>query len=96
MTHPVFGFSPEELSRRDALRRLGVGAGVLGMTPWLAACGIGGEAERNEGNDEGPSFTTTVVVGTLIFANWPAYIDKAKGESPTLQQFTKATDIEVN
>jgi spermidine/putrescine transport system substrate-binding protein len=32
----------------------------------------------------------------LNFANWPLYIDKAKGESPTLIDFTKATDIDVN
>ena len=96
MTQERFGFNRAELSRRDALRRLGVGAGVLGMSPWLVACGIGGEAERNTDEGGGPDFTTTEINGTLNFANWPAYIDKAKGESPTLQDFTNATDIEVN
>jgi len=84
-----------EVSRRELLRRLGVGAGVATVAPWLAACGIGGEAQRVQ-EEGGPSFTTNEITGTLNFANWPAYIDKAKGESPTLQQFTKATDIEVN
>lgn len=88
--------SRAELSRRDALRMLGVGAGVLGLSPWMVACGIGGEAERNNDQESGPSFTTNEITGTLNFANWPAYIDKVKGESPTLQQFTEATDIEVN
>lgn len=88
--------SRAELSRRDALRRLGVGAGVVGLSPWMVACGIGGEAERSTDDESGPSFTTNEITGTLNFANWPAYIDKVKGESPTLQQFTEATDIEVN
>ena len=96
MTHRPFDLSKAEVSRRDDLRRLGIVVGVLGVSPWLAACGIGGEAERNTGDNEGPSFTTTEINGTLNFANWPAYIDKAKGESPTLQQFTQATDIQVN
>ncbi|MBA3431946.1 MAG: spermidine/putrescine ABC transporter substrate-binding protein, partial [Actinobacteria bacterium] len=38
---------------------------------------------------------TTKINGELNFANWPAYIDKAKGSSPTLEQFEKKTDIAV-
>ena len=96
MTHRNFHLSKAEVSRREVLRRLGIGAGAVTVAPWLAACGIGGEAERNKQEEGGPSFTTNEINGTLNFANWPAYIDKAKGESPTLQQFTKATDIQVN
>ena len=95
MTHRNFHLGKTEVSRREVLRRLGVGAGVVSVSPWLAACGIGGEAERNQ-EQGGPSYTTNEITGTLNFANWPAYIDKSKGESPTLQQFTKATDIQVN
>ena len=80
-------------SRRDMLRHLSVGAGAL----TLAACGISGTETRTTGEDpEADELTTTEQNGQLNFANWPAYIDKAKGESPTLQQFEKATSIKVN
>ncbi|MDQ4029130.1 MAG: spermidine/putrescine ABC transporter substrate-binding protein, partial [Actinomycetota bacterium] len=84
------------MTRRDLLRRMGIGAGALSVSALLAACGVEGEAERNAAEGGKDELTTTEVQGELNFANWPAYIDKAKGESPTLQQFTKETDIEVN
>ena len=63
----------------------------------LAACGVSGEAERNTGGGGGEDpLTTTEKNGELNFANWPAYIDKAGGGSPTLRQFEKQTNIKVN
>jgi spermidine/putrescine transport system substrate-binding protein len=85
------------VTRRELLRRAGVGAGAASLTAFLAACGIEGEAERAAGGGgEKDTLTTNEVTGELNFANWPAYIDKKKGESPTLQMFTDATDIQVN
>jgi spermidine/putrescine transport system substrate-binding protein len=84
------------MTRRDLLRRMGIGAGALSVSALLAACGVEGEAERNAAESGKDELTTTEVQGELNFANWPAYIDKAKGESPTLEQFTKETDIQVN
>jgi spermidine/putrescine transport system substrate-binding protein len=81
------------VTRRDLLRRVGVGAGAVSVSAWMAACGIGSEAERSAGEDEG--LTTTKKTGELDFANWPAYIDKKKGESPTLIQFETQTGINV-
>jgi spermidine/putrescine transport system substrate-binding protein len=82
------------ITRRDMLRRMGVGAGGVSMAAFMAACGVSGEAERaaSDGEDK---LETTKVNGELNFANWPAYIDKAKGASPTLEQFEKKTDIQV-
>jgi spermidine/putrescine transport system substrate-binding protein len=40
--------------------------------------------------------TTNKTNGTLNFANWPLYIDRAKGENPTINDFTAETGIEVN
>jgi spermidine/putrescine transport system substrate-binding protein len=75
------------------LRHLTVGAGAL----TLAACGIGGTESRSTGDDEEPDeLTTTEKNGVLNFANWPAYIDKAKGKSPTIEDFQKASGIAVN
>ena len=86
--------SPRTISRREMLRRVGVGAGAISMSALLAACGVGGESEQNADENEGLS--TTKKAGVLDFANWPAYIDKEKGESPTLQAFEKETGIKVN
>jgi spermidine/putrescine transport system substrate-binding protein len=82
------------VTRRDLLRRAGIGAGALSVSAWMAACGIGSEAERSSGSEE-DGLTTTEKNGELNFANWPAYIDKKKGESPTLLQFEEETDISV-
>jgi spermidine/putrescine transport system substrate-binding protein len=85
------------MSRRDLLRRMGIGAGGLTISAWMAACGIQGqETQSGEGGGGERELTTTKVQGELNFANWPAYIDKKGGESPTLQQFTKETGITVN
>jgi spermidine/putrescine transport system substrate-binding protein len=83
------------LTRRELLRRMGIGAGGLTVSAWMAACGIGGQSNQaaQEGADE---LTTTKINGELNFANWPAYIDKKGGSSPTLEQFTEETGIAVN
>jgi spermidine/putrescine transport system substrate-binding protein len=84
------------ISRRDLLRRAGIGAGSISLTALLAACGIEGEAERARGGGQKDTLTTNQSTGQLNFANWPAYIDKKGGDSPTLLDFTKKTGIEVN
>src|SRR5919106_196122 len=84
------------MTRRDMLRRVGIGAGAMSMTAWLAACGVGGQDETSDTTETRDELTTTQVTGTLDFANWPLYIDRAKGRRPTIDDFTAATDIEVN
>ncbi len=64
------------------------------MAGLLAACGVEGESAKPAPQGEDP-LSTAKIAGELNFANWPAYIDKAKGGSPTLEQFEKATDISV-
>src|SRR5687767_376393 len=89
----LLAMQPRSYTRRDMLRHLTVGAGAL----TLAACGIGGSESGNTGgDDEVDELTTTEKNGELNFANWPAYIDKLKGESPTLKDFEAATGIKVN
>ena len=90
-----------EMTRRALLQRMGMGAGALSLSALAAACGVGG-SDKNNGNgtgnvtNPGDELTTTKVEGQLDFANWPLYIDKAGGERPTLNDFTKSTNIEVN
>lgn len=91
--------SGNQLSRRELLRRMGIGAGALSVSAWLAACGIDSPSNNEEnGNGTQPEneLTTTEVVGQLNFANWPLYIDKAGGRRPTLEDFEKETGITVD
>src|SRR5688500_16779710 len=97
-------FTGGRYSRRAFLRRAGKGAVVAGsalsLPAILAACGIGPGASPSA--SVAPSGAGMVgggePAGTLIFANWPLYIDQDEetGESPTLQQFTAAPQIEVD
>jgi spermidine/putrescine transport system substrate-binding protein len=86
------------ITRRDLLRRMGVGAGAASMTAWLAACGIQGESGGGGASGGGApenELTTSEIQGELDIANWPLYIDRAKGRRPTLDDFERATDIDV-
>ena len=85
-----------DMDRREFLRKAGIGASGLTLSAWLAACGIGGESQQAGPRATTDPLTTTEINGRLNFANWPAYIDKAKGKSPTIEQFQDQTDIEVN
>ena len=89
------GMTMPRISRRDALR----GAGLLGASAFLAACGVEGS-----GGDDAPQasgfWASQTKAGQLDFANWPLYMDVAKvnGKNvhPSLLAFTKETGIKVN
>jgi spermidine/putrescine transport system substrate-binding protein len=95
------GMTMRRMSRRDLFRTAGVGAAGLSLASILAAC----DSNANTpGEETGPGTAVdwnAAPNGTLNFANWPLYIDKEKDESgdvvrPSLLEFTKSTDIEVN
>jgi spermidine/putrescine transport system substrate-binding protein len=89
------GMTTPRISRRAALR----GAGLLGASAFLAACGVEGS-----GGDDAPQaagfWESQTKAGQLDFANWPLYMDtdKVGGKTvhPSLQAFTKETGIKVN
>ncbi|MBA2312192.1 MAG: extracellular solute-binding protein [Actinobacteria bacterium] len=83
------------ITRRDLLRRAGAGAGALSIGAFLAACGVEGQETDPSASGE-DTYTTQQVAGTLNFANWPLYIDRLKGRSPTIDDFEKQSDITVN
>jgi spermidine/putrescine transport system substrate-binding protein len=88
--------SQDTISRRDLLRRVGVGAGALSVSAFLAACGIEGQETGNSDSkeSEGDGLTTDQKQGELDFANWIGYIDLDENkDSPTLEQFEKETGI---
>ena len=95
------------ISRRDLFRYAGVGAGALGLSSILAACGVEGERANGtptggaEGSPEWWAALQEQGPGDLInFTNWPAYIDVARDQEgnrtrPTLDMFTEATGIDA-
>lgn len=97
-------FRRQRISRRSFLRQTGRGAvaagAALSLPAILAACGIGPAGSQGSGTSAAPSsgLVGGEPSGTLIFANWPLYIDQdeATGESPTLQQFEETTGIAVD
>jgi len=95
-------FNGGRYSRRTFLRRAGKGAVVAGsaltLPAILAACGIGPAGSGSPTASGGGLVGGGEPAGTLIFANWPLYIDQdeATGESATLQQFEEETEIAVD
>jgi len=101
------GLTQRRLSRRDLLKYAGTGAGALSLSAFLAACGVSGTKTNPTTGASGTSASPTADLlkeiygdgtpaGQLVFANWEDYIDvDENGKSPTLQQFTKETNIKV-
>jgi spermidine/putrescine transport system substrate-binding protein len=91
----VRGLTMPRISRRDALR----GAGLLGASAFLAACGVEGTS-GDEAPQESGFWASQTLAKQLDFANWPYYMDTGKvgGKTvhPSLQDFTKETGIKVN
>lgn len=93
------------LSRRDLLRYAGVGAGALGLSAFLEACGVRGasvtpttagpRATPSTGPGSATWWSQQTLHNQVNFANWPYYIDVFKGRHPTLDYFTKQTGIKV-
>jgi spermidine/putrescine transport system substrate-binding protein len=88
------GLTMPRLTRRSALR----GAGVMGMSALLAACGGTGTSKSAPPPSEAKTFwDKQTKAGLLNFASWPAYIDtEPVNGKTTLQRFTDATGIKVN
>ena len=103
----IRGMTQRRMSRRDLFRYAGAGAGALGLSSILAACGVSGEAQTTgptagaEGSPEWWADMKTQGPGDhLNFTNWPAYIDRdfsvdGPGSRPSLFAFTQETAIDV-
>lgn len=69
--------SGEPISRRSVLRRMAAsGIAVGGASAFLAACGgVEGTSSDNEKADTSNVNHPKAPIGTLVFSNWPLYID---------------------
>jgi spermidine/putrescine transport system substrate-binding protein len=98
----VRGATQLRMSRRQFLRTAGVGAGALGLSSLLAACGTSGVSSptasaSGEAALGSPQWWDKQSLhNEFTFANWAYYIDTTHGKHPTLDQFTKDTGIKVN
>jgi spermidine/putrescine transport system substrate-binding protein len=92
------GLTQSRFSRRNMLRSAGAGAGMLGLSSLLAACGIAGTDSREGSHkvDWASYWRDQKRTGQLNFANWPLYIDTEHGKSESLDLFTKASGIKVD
>ena len=78
------------VTRRDLLRWAGRGSLSLGAMAFLAACGVQGQRRRGPRLEPLPP-----KAGELQMANWPLYIDKAKGRPVTAQTFEERFDVDM-
>lgn len=96
----VRGVTEPRYTRRQALRGTGAGLASLGAAGLLSACGIAGTASKDPGGKSAADWQawwkSQKQAKVLDFANWPLYIDTTHGKHPSLEQFTKATGIQVN
>jgi spermidine/putrescine transport system substrate-binding protein len=95
------GLASPRLTRRQVLSAAGFGAGAIGLSGLLAACGVKGAAAPKASTSPGGPGSAAWWAGQKLnhkvnFANWPYYIDVLKGKHPTLEHFTQLTGITVN
>jgi spermidine/putrescine transport system substrate-binding protein len=94
------GLTERRLSRRDLLRAAAIGAGAAAIPSLLSACGASSSASPGSGGvttDWEQWWLDQQMTGTLDFANWPYYIDRAQGNvHPSLDLFTATTGTVVN
>ncbi|HEX9123355.1 MAG TPA: spermidine/putrescine ABC transporter substrate-binding protein [Actinomycetota bacterium] len=84
------------LTRRELLRRAGLGAGSLALTGLAAACEPGRTARPSPSPNWDRWWSQRSRAGVLDFANWPYYIDRHFDRRPSLELFTRETGIRVN
>ena len=95
------GLTQPRLSRRQLLTSAGAGAGALGISGILSACGVKGVSTNTGKVKPGAAGSASwwakqKSTGTVNFANWPYYIDVLKGKHLSLEHFTATTGINVN
>jgi spermidine/putrescine transport system substrate-binding protein len=87
----------EPLTRSELIRRAALGGAAFSLPGLLAACGGGGGIKGAASTSTGTTTVDRKLAKTLVFSNWPLYIDvdeKTK-KHPTLDKFTRKTGVKV-
>jgi spermidine/putrescine transport system substrate-binding protein len=94
----IRGLTQARMSRRMLVRGAAAGVAASGVAGFLAACGVSGSKGTGAGSnvDWEAFWAKQKKQGTLVWANWPLYIDTSHGKHPSLERFTKQTGIKVN
>jgi spermidine/putrescine transport system substrate-binding protein len=82
----------ERLTRGEFMRRAAAGGTILTVPGLLAACGGGGGGGATTAATAAASKT---LPKTIVFSNWPLYIDVVKKTHPSLIQFEKHYHVNV-
>jgi spermidine/putrescine transport system substrate-binding protein len=82
----------ERLTRGEFMRRAAAGGTILTVPGLLAACGGGGGGGATTAATAAASKT---LPKTVVFSNWPLYIDVVKKTHPSLIQFEKHYHVNV-
>jgi spermidine/putrescine transport system substrate-binding protein len=85
----------DPITRRLFLKRAAVGAGALSLPSLIAACGSGGGISAQSNAGGASTEVKQQLADTLVFANWPLYIDQKGKKRPTLDEFTAQTGVNV-
>jgi spermidine/putrescine transport system substrate-binding protein len=85
----------DPITRRLFLRRAAIGAGALSLPSLIAACGGGGGISGLSNAGGASTEVNQQLADTLVFANWPLYIDQKGKKRPTLDEFTAQTGVNV-
>jgi spermidine/putrescine transport system substrate-binding protein len=85
----------DPITRRLFLKRAAVGASALSLPSLIAACGGGGGIAAQTGSGGSSTEVNQQLADTLVFANWPLYIDQKGKKRPTLDEFTAQTGVTV-
>jgi spermidine/putrescine transport system substrate-binding protein len=85
----------DPITRRLFLKRAAVGGAALSLPALIAACGGGGGIAAQTGSGGSSTEVKQQLADTLVFANWPLYIDQKGKKRPTLDEFTAQTGVNV-
>ena len=85
----------DPITRRLFLKRAAVGASALSLPSLIAACGGGGGISGQTNAGGASTEVNQQLADTLVFANWPLYIDQKGKKRPTLDEFTAQSGVNV-
>jgi spermidine/putrescine transport system substrate-binding protein len=85
----------DPITRRLFLKRAAVGASALSLPSLIAACGGGGGISGQSNAGGASTEVKQQLADTLVFANWPLYIDQKGKKRPSLDEFTAQTGVNV-
>lgn len=93
----IRGMNMPRLTRRRFLQAGGAAAGAVGLSAFLAACGVSSvKTGQNKNIDWTKFWANAKQTPSFNFANWPLYIDRVPGGYPSLDYFKKKTNITAN